>query len=211
MNNTNETNTNLSRFLITFGIIGMLISTIDILYIIFPLRLSSPEWVFNTAQSVVNSLLAPSLCLVLLLCGIYFVKDYLSQKSLIILEKLTSITALVFGLLICSILLLYSLSMKTYEAAVVTSLKMQSENVISQIDKIYKEKKINISEKVYNDKVSEIKKGTNMQVKHAKKIILLKTIKSIAEMILYTLLFFIIGIFSFNSSKSSLSKLKFSK
>jgi uncharacterized membrane protein len=210
MDNLSAINTKISKPFIAVGIIGLLISIADILDMIFPLHFSNPDWIFNTTQNVIGSLIAPALCIVLLLAGIYFTKNYASQKNILIFEKLISIVAFGFGILICINLLFYSLSIKSYEVSLVTSLKTQSEDVLKQVNQVYQVQKAQIPEKLYEQKVSEIKQKTSAQIKQTKRALLRKNIKIVLEMILYILLYFLIGIFSFSSAKNGLVKLRFS-
>jgi len=211
MDNLNNVTDKISKLFITVGIVGLLISIIDIVYIIFPLYISNPDWIFKTTQSLINSLLAPALCIVLLLAGIYFKKNYTSKKTTLIVEKLVSILAFAFGLLICINLLFYSLSIKTYQTTIVSSVKTQSEDVLKQFEQIYKGQKFQISEKLYKQKVEEVHQKTAAQIAQTKKVLLFKSIKIIIESVLYIFLFFAVSIFSFSSAKHNLLKLKFSK
>lgn len=209
MDKTN--NTKISRLFITFGIIGLIISTIDILYIVFPLQLANTEWIFNSTQNIINSLLAPALCIILLLAGIYIREENSLNKPILILEKITSIATLAFGLLLCANLLFYSLSIKSYQTSITSSIQSQSDNVLKQLEQIYQKANGQISESLYKQKTGEIKQKTNQQIKYTQKALLMKSIKIIMEAVLYIALFFLIGIFSFSSAKNSLLKLKFLK
>ena len=207
VNNNNK----IAKLFITMGFIGLLISIIDVLDLMFPLNISNPAWIFTITQNFINSLLAPALCITLTIIGICFIENYFAKKNILIFEQIISILSFAFGLLICLNLLFYSLSIKSYETSTVSSIKTQSETVLKRLDQIYGVQKANISVNLYNQKITEIKNETNKQIKYAKKMLLRKNIKLIPELILYSLLFFIISITSFNSSKNNLLKLKFSK
>jgi len=211
METVNKINSRISKLLILFGSVGLLISLIDIVDLLIPASLSNPAWVFEMTQNFINSILAPALCIVLLLIGFYFKSDYAKSKSFLISEKFIGVIAFALGLLICGNLLIYSLSMKTYEMSVTSGMSKQSEEMLGKIDKIYQAQKANIPEDLYNQKVTQVKQQTILQIEHTKKLIMKKNIKNIIEMFLYIALYFFAGIFSFQSSKENTLNLKFAK
>lgn len=210
MDNANNITSKISKLFIIFGIILLLISTIDIFDIIFPLNISMPEWVFNVSQSFINSLAVPALSIVLLLAGIFLKENYTKNKKFLIFEKLISIISFGFGLAVCISLLLYSLSMKAYEVKTISSIKTQGEAVIKQLEQIYNVKESKIPETLYKQKVSEVKEKINYQQEQTKNLLFRKNIKMIIEMMLYIALYFLIGVISFNSAKNKLVELKLS-
>ncbi len=210
MENLSIVHGRISKLFISLGIIGLLISTIDIFDIILPLHVSSPEWIFNITQSFVNSLLAPVICIILLLSGIYLIGNSTKTKNILLYQQIISLITLLFGILITINLLFYSLSMKSYEIGVISNIKYQSEEISKKLDQVYEIQKSQIPEKFYKEKVNEIKQKTNSQIKQAKKTLLRKNIKIIIEMVLYITLYFLIAVFSFQSAKNDKQKLKFS-
>ena len=213
MENTNNNlrNAEISKLLIAFGIIISIISLIDLFGIVFPLHLSNVEWVFNVTQGVISSVLAPLLSIVLLLCGFYFNKNSVSDKKILNLEKVVSIIAFGLGLLLIANLLIYSLSLKAYETKVVSSIQTQQETILQKITDIKKNPSLKIPENVYNAKVAEINKAATVQIKSAKKSLFVKNLKSIIELLLYSILSIVVSLIAFNSSKNNLLKLKFAK
>ncbi len=209
METTNLRNPEISKTFIYFGIIIFIISAIDLADIIIPLRLASPEWVFGVTQSIIASILVPALSLVLLLMGLYFADNSSANKKLLYFEKLVAIIAFIFGLLLVSNLLVYSLSMKAYETKVISSVKMQKDEVLNKIDQLKNTPKLNISQDVYTKKIAEINKAASEQIKFSQKEMLKKNVKTIIELLLYICLYLGIGQIAFSSARTSLLKFKF--
>lgn len=208
-----ETNTlrnaAVSKILIWFGIIIFIISSIDLLDIIIPLRLSSPEWVFGITQGIITSILVPALSIILALTGLYFAENSSTNKKSLLFEKFISIITFIIGLLLIANLLIYSLSMKSYETKVISSIQMQKEDTLNKINQFKKAPQFNIPDDVFNKKIAEINKAAEMQTKMAKKELLIKNVKSLIELFLYIALYLGIGKFAFDSAKNSSLKLKF--
>jgi hypothetical protein len=209
MENITMRKVEISKILAWFGGIVLIISLIDLAGIIFPLRLSSPEWVYATTQGVITSILVPILSIVLLLCGSYFSSSSPNSKAILIGEKIVAIFTLILSLALFTNLVVFSLSLKAYETKVVSSIQSQQESVLTQLENIKKAPNFNIPENVYNNKVLEIKKAAEAQIKESKKSLLLKNIKSIAELLLYSIVSLIIGLIAFASAKLYSNKLKF--
>ena len=153
---TNIRNTAISKTFIFFGIIIFIISAIDLADLVMPLRLASAEWVFGITQSVIASVLAPALALVILLTGLYFADNSSKSKKLLNFEKIVGIVSFVFGLVLIANLLVYSLSMKSYETKVISSVKIQKDEVLNKINQLKNIPKLKISESIYTKKVVEI-------------------------------------------------------
>jgi len=206
---TNIRNADISKIFIYFGIIIFVISTMDLAVIVFPLRLASAEWVFGITQSVIASILAPALSLVILLTGLYFANNSSTSKKLLNSEKAVGVIAFIFGLALIANLLMYSLSMKAYETKIVSSVKTRQEEVLDKIQQIKNTPKFNVPADLYNKKVAEINNAAKQQIKIAKKDLFKKNIKTIIELLLYIGLYLAIGKIAFSSSKTNLLKLKF--
>lgn len=211
MENTNIRNTEVSKVLIWFGAIVLIISLIDLFVIVFPLHLSDPEWVFNVTQGVITSILAPILSIALLLCGFYFNKNAVTSKKLLNTEKFVGLMSLLFAIALFTNLIIYSLSMKAYETKLVSTIQTQQETVLKQLDAYKKSPQLNIPESVYKNKVDEINQAALNQIKGTKRALLKKNIKSIIEMILYIALTLVISIISYSSANLNCNKLKFVK
>jgi len=208
---TVNNNSKIAKLLILFGSIGLIISLADIADLLIPASLSNPSWVFEVTQNIINSLLAPALCIVLLLSGFYFKSDYAKCKKVLISEKIVGVVSILVALLICGNLLIFSLSMKAYEVSVVSSISKQSEDILGKLDKIYQAEKARIPQEMYEQKVEMIKNQTISQVQRTKKLIMKKNVKNILEMLLYIVIYTFAGIFSFQSSKETALKSKFAK
>lgn len=209
METNNIRNTEISKIFIFFGIIIFIISAIDLADTVFPLGLASSEWVFGVTQTVIASILAPALSLIILLTGLYFANNSSVSKKLLHFEKLVGIISFIFGLALIANLLVYSLSMKAYETKMISSIKTQQEEILNKISQLKNTPKLNISEDVYNKKVAEINNAVAQQIKIAKKDLLKKNIKAIIELLLYIGLYLGIGKIAFVFSRMNLLKLKF--
>ena len=208
---TNIRNTAISKTFIFFGIIIFIISAIDLADLLMPLRLANTEWVFGITQSVIASVLAPALSLVILLTGLYFADNSSKSKKLLNFEKIVGIVSFVFGLVLIANLLVYSLSMKSYETKVISSVKIQKDEVLNKINQLKNIPKLKISESIYTKKVFEINNAATQQIKMAKKQLFKKNVKTIIELFLYICLYIGIAKIAFDSSKFNLLKLKFHK
>ena len=209
MENITDRKTEISKVFIWFGVVVLIISMIDIFDILFPLRLSSPEWVFVTTQGIVTSILAPALAIILILAGFYINKNSVTNKKGLIFEQILSFGSFILMLCIAGNLLIYSLSIKAYETNAVSSIKSQKESALSKLEEIKNSGQINVAEEVFEQKIAEINRAASQQIESTKKQILKRNIKVIVEMILYILLYLMIGKIAYQSSRSNLLKLKF--
>lgn len=209
MENTTSKKGIISKLLMFLGVIILVISVIDLLDLYFPLKLSNQEWVYMTTQSIISSILVPAICIIFILTGLYLIQEDSPSKKSFIFEKITAIVSIVFGVALSANLLLYSLSIKSYELKIVSAIQGQQEQAMKQIDEIKKSGKFNIPEDVIQKKVTEINKAVTQQIKYTKKTLMIKNIKAIVELVLYIILYIGIGQIAFSSSKKSLLKSKF--
>jgi hypothetical protein len=204
-------NTEISKILIWFGVLVLIISLIDLFGIVFPFNLSEPGWIFSVTQRIITSMVAPILSIVLILCGFYFNKNSLASKKILIIEKFVSLLSLGLAIFLCANLIVYWPSLTPYEIKIVSSIQAQQQTVLRQLDSYKKSPQLNINEDAYKNKINEINQNALNQIKNTKNTLLLNYIKSIIELILYALLSLVLSIVSYRSAKLNSNKLKFAE
>jgi hypothetical protein len=215
----------IANILITFGIVTFLASLLDLLFVLIPLHLSSPDWVYLSTQGISDRIVVPLLGLVITLLGLYF-SNFKNELIKINLEKLIGIISFIlsFGLIIGSIF--YILVLGSVENQVITSVKQKNENIkkqiaISYLQQGYAKQGIPVRQEIEGKNIpmpqemkkyfDKIDKNIKMETKSAKLSLLKKNIKVILTQILFIIAFLFTGMSCLKLAKVEAKQLALNK
>ncbi|MDD3013968.1 MAG: hypothetical protein PHC34_09730 [Candidatus Gastranaerophilales bacterium] len=215
----------IANILIIFGLVTFLASLIDMSIILFPLNLSSPDWVYLSTQQISDRIVVPMLGLVMILLGFYF-SCFKDEFIKIRLEKTIGIISFVIGLGLIISSLFYVLVLNSIENQVIMSVKQKNENIkkqiaISYIQQNLAKQGITIEEGLKNKNIpmpkevksyfEKIDKNLKIEIKSTKLSLLKKNIKVIFNQILFIIAFLYIGINSLKLANFEAKQLILSK
>lgn len=201
------------KILILFGVITLLTSLVDMAVIVIPLHLSAPQWVFASSQEVAERCIVPIIGIIAILAGFYLGNAENNKVSLNI-ERYLSIFSILFGVGLVIVTVFYALTINTIENQMISSLKKNSEGMKNQAMSVYSQvnAKENVVPKEELDKyLTSLNKNLALETTSSKNKLLKKNVKTIINLVLFTLVYIFIGILGFKSSDVALKKLRYNK
>jgi len=198
----------LAKILLCFGLVTLLTSMIDIITtFIFP-DFGNVQWLNTNIQELSEQSIMPALGILFILIGINLYNYIKFSRFWLNIEKIFGILNFLFVLCFSIIIIVYFITIAPVQNNAIMSINKQTNTVKSNINQVYNSNKSIISKQRLGESLDNVNKTNLQQVKLTKSILLKNNVKTLINLILFTLIYLMMGIISFKSANLEINSKK---
>jgi hypothetical protein len=190
----------LAKMLVMFGVVALFNSIISIIVLAIPFQFKVPKWVFMFSQEISERSIFPILAILVLIGGVYICNSAKECKEskcrcAVWAEKLSAAFCIIFFTGLITIAFVYTFNLKALQSDIKTQIQGEAEKVKTQITMMIQRNNPQIEQENVQNGIRELNERAAMEIKKANKSIIINSIKILAGLISFAILYLITAIY----------------
>lgn len=192
-----------AKILISFGIITLFTSIVNIISLLIPFQFKVAQWVYLFSQEISEKSIFPIIGILAIIGGTFicnFAKKCQESKCkcAVWAERLSAVLCLIFFTGLVTLAFVYTFNIKTLQNDVKTQIQGEEQKVKTQIAMMVQNNP-NIKQENLQKGIQDLENKAASELHKAKKNIIINSIKILAGLISFAFLYLISAIYLFKN------------